>query len=424
MSRARILSWLRLLFEFGLSSGFAQAIGMVSGLVYVRYMPVSDYALYALAATTLTFVAIASDLGLNSSITYFWRKSRHGAGIAFGDYLAGIRRLRLVLFVAVGVLAAVIFPVVGARSHYGLTALSVALALLLGSALLQMSSGINLQVMHLFGWFRRSYLCDIAGQSMRVLAAGIMVLGISRSYWMALLGGLACSAVTVATSGWVLRGQIGRTGAKVPGLFRSIIGYVGPAAPAVLAFALQDTIILWLASRFGGDHVVASVFAVGRITAIVGILSAFTTVVIVPRLSGITDLNRFILAGWVAKGLLALVGVSVVMIGAIFPGPILWLLGPKYAGLSHELLIALTNAAVALVLTPTILLNRAKGWVRLDPIIALLQIALLFAIVPFWNFTDPVLVLVLNVVMSASLLMLSLVVSGLGSHRPDWVTTR
>ncbi|WP_229726550.1 hypothetical protein [Sphingomonas alpina] len=423
MLRQRLIAWFRLLFEFGLSSGFAQAIGMISGLVYVRYMPISDYALYGLAATTLTFVTISSDLGLNSSITYFWRRARLG-GTAFGDYLVGIRRLRLILFLCVGLIAAAIFPAVGQRSHYGLDALLIALTLLLVSALLQMSAGINLQMIRLLGWFRRSYVCDIAGQSMRVLAAAIMVLGISRSYWMALLGGLMCSAVTLGASSWMLRGKIERNRVPVPGLFKAIMRYVGPAAPAVLAFALQDSVILWLAARFGGPHVVASVFAVNRITAIVGVLSTFSIVVIVPRLAGITDIRRFILAGWIAKAAMAIVGLGVIAVGALLPGPLLWLLGPQYAQLDHELLAALTTAAITLVSTPTVLLNRAKGWVRLDPLVALIQIALLVATVPFWDFSTPLSVLLLSMMLSGSLLLQGLAISLIGAFRPGLVTAR
>ena len=420
MLRERLLSWLRLLFEFGISSGLAQAVGMISGLAYVRYMSVEDYALYALATTTLSFVALSSDLGLGGAVTYFWRQSRIG-GVTFGDYLHRIRQFRLVLFASAGLIAAAIFPSVGSRAHYGLEALLIALVLLLASALLLISAGINLQVMRLLGWFRRSYLCDIAGQSMRVLAAFAMILGISRSYWTALLGGLMCSAVTMLASGWMLRGQIVAGDRPVAGTFRTILRYVAPAAPAVVAFALQDSIILWLASRHGGPDVVASVFAVGRISAIVGILSSFSIVVIVPRLAGIADIRRFILAGWMAKAGMATVGLGIVAVGALVPAPILWLLGPAYAHLQAELLVALATAAITLVSTPTVLLNRAKGWVRRDPLVAAVQMALLIALVPFWDFTRPLSVLLLSMTLSGSLLLQSLAISIVGGRSPVMV---
>jgi O-antigen/teichoic acid export membrane protein len=419
----RLATWLRLLVEFGLSSGIAQAIGMISGLVYVRYLPLADYALYALATTTLTFVALASDLGLGSAVTYFWRDARAG-GRPFGAYLAGIRRVRLMLFAFVGIAAILIFPSVGTRAHYGAVVLTTALALLLGSALLQLNAGINMQVMRLLGWFRRSYLCDVAGQSMRVIAAAIMVLGISRSYWLALLGGLMCSAVTFGTSSWLLRGQIASDPVPVPDLLRMILNYVGPTAPAVLAFALQDSVILWLASRWGGPDVVASVFAVGRIAVIVGVVSAFSVAVIVPRLAGIADLRRFIRAGWAVKGAMALLGLGIIAAAWLFPSPILWLLGPKYAHLESELLVALTTAAITLVSTPTILLNRAKGWVRLDPLIAIVQMLLLATLLPFWRFDTPRDVLLLSMVLSASLLVQGLAISLLGPRRPALVRAR
>src|SRR5262245_40654813 len=74
--------WSRLSIEFVLSQAFGQSVGLISGLIYVRLMPIDQYALYAMGLTSLSFISTGSDLGLTSSLNYFWRESsRDGCGI-------------------------------------------------------------------------------------------------------------------------------------------------------------------------------------------------------------------------------------------------------------------------------------------------------------------------------------------------------
>src|SRR5262245_46109245 len=79
--RGRITRWSQLFVEFALNQGLVQSAGMVSGLIYVRLLPVDQYALYALSLTALSFAAIGSDMGLTESLSYFWRKSRQDPSV-------------------------------------------------------------------------------------------------------------------------------------------------------------------------------------------------------------------------------------------------------------------------------------------------------------------------------------------------------
>src|SRR5262245_15415235 len=85
--RSRIIRWGQLFLEFALSQGLAQSVGMLSGLIYVRLMPIDQYALYALGLTALSFASIGSDMGLTESLSYFWRKSSQNVG-ALGPRIA------------------------------------------------------------------------------------------------------------------------------------------------------------------------------------------------------------------------------------------------------------------------------------------------------------------------------------------------
>src|SRR5215469_2359641 len=90
--------WSRLSVEFGLSQALGQSAALISGLIYVRLMPVDEYALYAMSLTSLAFISTGSDLGLTSSLNYFWRESsRDGCGIQ--PVIAAVQRLRWALLV-------------------------------------------------------------------------------------------------------------------------------------------------------------------------------------------------------------------------------------------------------------------------------------------------------------------------------------
>jgi hypothetical protein len=66
-----IARWTRLSLEFAVNQGIAQSAGMIAGLIYVRLMPVDEYALYAMGLSSLTFISVGSDLGLGWSLGYF-----------------------------------------------------------------------------------------------------------------------------------------------------------------------------------------------------------------------------------------------------------------------------------------------------------------------------------------------------------------
>ena len=70
---------------------------MLSGLIYVRIMPVEQYALYALCLTSLSVISVGSDLGISGALSYFWRKSASD-GRPIAPKIVAVRQLRALLF--------------------------------------------------------------------------------------------------------------------------------------------------------------------------------------------------------------------------------------------------------------------------------------------------------------------------------------
>jgi hypothetical protein len=202
---------------------------------------------------------------------------------------------------------------------------------------------------------------------------------------------------------------------------RDLMRYLRPVAPGVTVFALQDTLVLWLAAAWGGASVVASVYALGRIGAVFAIASSFLVGVVVPRLAVHSDDRRFGQMAWrLRAGLLA--GLLAAMaIAVLYPEVPLWLIGQNYTHLEAEVPIVVAIAGFNLMASASSVINRARGWVRIEAPLAILHGTLVAALAANWTYTSADSVLLLMLAVSASHFLLHFFVSLTGTLRPDWV---
>ena len=85
---------------------------------------------------------------------------------------------------------------------------------------------------------------------------------------------------------------------------------------------------------------------------------------------------------WLVLGAFVLLGAVIVGSAALFSDQLLWLLGPKYAGLRPLLVLLTLNTALDTINGTMWSMNAAKGWVDRAwteiPLRLLLQVALVF----------------------------------------------
>jgi hypothetical protein len=274
----------------------------------------------------------------------------------------------------------------------------------IATARIAASHAMNQQVLRLSGRFANTYLGDICGQAVRLLMALALYGGASLSAIWALSGGLFGALAAFSIS----RSRAGAAMAKAPRgklpprpaheLFR----YLLPVAPGVAIYALQDMAILWIAAVSGGPNVVAAVFALGRIGAIFSVIGNFVIGVIVPRLAANNDDRRFGRTTWGLRGLI-LVGLGVVMaFSVLFPQVPLWLIGPNYSGLGGEVPIVVGIAALNLMAFTSGVVNRARGWVRIEAPLAILHGLVVAGLVAIWSYNSVADVLLLMLAVAAS----------------------
>jgi O-antigen/teichoic acid export membrane protein len=415
--------WSRLSVEFALSQAFGQLAGLISALIYVRVMPVDQYALYAMGLTSLAFISTGSDFGLTISLNYFWREdSRDGRGIE--PIIAVVQRLRWALLVLVSFVSAALLLKTTIEQNLSIISVFACFGLVVATGSAGLRATLDIQLIRLEGMQRQSYYCEAAGSITRLLVAVAMIVtGISTALF-GLAGGLLGYLSMLAA----LRGFAGTprsTSHLVEGeTWRKVLGYIIPTGFTSLVYMVQLPLVLWLALTFGGKALLAETFAVGRIGAIYGMMGIFVSAVIGPSLARISDDARF--ARMVGLFLLALLLLSAgaVMIAYLAPSALLLLIGPKYAHLEREVVLSIVTASFDLLTAFLAMANRLRGWVRLEPVTAACQAVLIFILASHWSFDDSASAWGLIVVLSGLSLLWTGITSVVGLLAPAVVKVR
>jgi len=415
--------WSRLSVEFSLGQALGQSAGLISGLIYVRLMPVDQYALYAMGLTSLAFVSIGSDLGLTSSVNYFWRESsRDGCGIE--PIVAAVQRLRSVFLVVASFVSGALLLKTTTEQNLSMTSVFACFGLVVATVSAQLRTTIGIQLMRLEGMQRESYYCEAAGSITRLLVAVAMIVTGITTALFGLAGGLLGSLSTLAA----LRGFAGTPGSKSQAVEsetrRKVLRYIMPTAFTTLVYTVQLPVVLWLALTFGGKALLAETFAVGRISAIYGLMLVFVSAVIGPRLARISDDAHFARMVGLFLLVLVLLSIGATMVAYLAPSSLLLLIGPKYAHLEREVVLSIASASFHLLAGSLAMANRMRGWVRLEPVTAACQGVFIFILASHWSFHDSASAWGLIVILDGLSFLWTGVISVVGMLAPAVVKVR
>ena len=239
--------------------------------------------------------------------------------------------------------------------------------------------------------------------------------------------GLLASAIGTAATALLA----GRGGAPGPSLRstdtdlrpyrRRVLRYLLPTLPSALYFSIQGPLIIWLAATFGDTRNIAEVGALTRLGLVVGLFSSLSGVVFLPRLARITD-DR----AWRARylqfgGALVAIALALLAGAALFPGPLLWVLGESYSGLYRELVLVVAGAGLTLLGGYAVSVNLSRAWTRWETVaVAVLFLAQagLVAVLPLRTTSG---VLLFNLGTAAVGLGLQIAITWTGLVRPQWV---
>ena len=419
----RFARWSRLSLEFALSQGVAQSAGMISGLIYVRLMPIDEYALYAMALSSLTFVAIGGDVGLTGSLSYFWRQS-DSDGNVIEPIIAVVQRLRSVFFVLASFVCGAFLLKTATERHFSIIGVLACFGLVVATAWSQLRAVLDVQLMRLQGMQRESYYCEAAGSITRLLAAVVMIATGITTALFGLAGGLLGSLSILAALKSFMRTPRGNSQPIARETWRKVLYYITPTFPTTLVYIAEVPLLLWLTLTFGGKAPLAETFAVGRIGAIYGLLTIFIGAVVAPRLARVSNDAHF--ARMMGLFLLALVFVSAAAttVAYLTPSALLLLIGPNYAHLEKQVVLMIAGSSISVLTAFLSTANRLRGWVRLEPVAASCQAVAIFSLASQWSFHDSASVLELMVIVAGANFFWTSITSVVGLWMPAVVKVR
>jgi O-antigen/teichoic acid export membrane protein len=421
---AKIGKLSRLASEYAGAQAVIQFLGIASGLLIVNFLPVREYALYALALSVLTFLSVFSDLGLSGALLFFRRETRK-THAAFFPYINATLRIRRGLLLAGAAVAVTFVFVIGSGRGFDsshLAAVSVATVVVVW---FQVSASIGLLMLRLEAMYRESYLAEGLGNAVRLLGVGAMVASSALFAWVAMLPGLAGAIATNAVARRSLNmagehsGVNSHAAASPP--YRDLMRYILPTSVSTAYYSIQAPLVIWLSAVFSGTETIAEVGALGRLGAVMGLVTGFMGTVLFPRLAAVTDdalyLRRF-LQFWVV-----LIAFSVVVVGCAIAVPkwFLWLLGSSYSDLSEGFVIVTITSVLGTWGGYVVSVNNARGWVRPQPVLVAVYAAIQIALIAILDLGSTIGVLGFGLLSSVAGLVLHSGVSAVGFLRPELV---
>jgi O-antigen/teichoic acid export membrane protein len=377
-------SRLELLLVTGGAQAGIQLLGVVTGLVLVRLLPVREYAYYTMANAALGTMTVLTDSGISQSVMAqggkVWQSpSMLGAVVACGMML---RRRFAVLAILVSM--PILFLLLRQQGAAVLPALLVAASVL--PQFLSMVTGQVLEVVPRLHQ-RLSLLqgIQLSGALLRfVTAVGLTLL--SPLAWLATLGAGLGQIWTTRRVRSLARTLADLKAPPDSGARAEIVRQVGRSAPSAVYYAFAGQLTVWLIAVFGNANAVAQMGALTRLAMAYSVLTAVFTVVVVPRFARArfprrgTELLHF----WrIQLALLALLGIVVLSVAA-FPEAALMVLGRHYLALTREVVLVAVGGALATLAGSAYTMAAARGvvtapWVVV-PLAVLIQIVLILTL--------------------------------------------
>jgi O-antigen/teichoic acid export membrane protein len=359
--RDKLLHWSRKLGTFFVGQGAIQLLNLLTGFLIIRWLSVEAYAQYSLAFGFQSSVGMLVDLGFGSGVIALVGSRVNDPGVA-GRYIRSVLHYRTRLFLTIAPLAAIAFVWMTGQQEWGWATR----AALFGSVLFSL---------YFQGWTS----CYSSPLAMHQRYGALYRVQVVNGVWrLGAFGALHfLSALTASCAAWVNSLSMAGLGFFYRRACRTLVRepaqadpaanlemrrYVAPLIPATVFNALESQITVFLIACFGRTQNIAEVAALGRLTQVLIIFMAFNGTVVGPSVARASRANLRILY------LASLIG-GCVLVGGLWaasllmPGPMLWIVGAKYAHLHDELPWSILGWGLYFLGTLLWTMHSARKWV-------------------------------------------------------------
>ena len=358
--KSRLAKWKAPLLTFAVGQPALQLVNIVTGFLLIRWLDVTEYAMFGVAFAFQSTISQLVDLGFSGSIIAL--AGEHGVDPAWlGRYVRAARHLRRRTLLMMVVLAAITYPFLTNHLVWGFSNKTLLFVGIVGAVFFQGFSMYSAPLL-VHRELRSLYQAQITAAAVRLaLCAAFYALGLL-SAWVAVWLGTLSIGLTGYIYHQKAQAHLDEPAANDPGASQEMLHYLLPMMPGIVFAVLQGQITVAIITFFGQNRNIAEISALGRISQLFFILGAINPVLLEPyiaRLPPSAVPRRY------GQILILAAGVAVVIasVAHLFPRPLLWLLGTKYQGLTKEVGWAVTSAGIGYVGTVIWTMHAARRWV-------------------------------------------------------------
>ena len=351
----------RRIVEFLTSQGIAIAGRLLFGFVCVRLLPIPEYAKFAVVYGFLGTLSVLMDLAFSGTLFPLVGERIDDRNL-IASYVASLRQLAHWVYLGVAPFAVVVYPLIVRRQHWSWQVVAAMVAVLLVASWYSRVSGTYGAVLILRrdrGYWYRAQVISNWG-ALALLGACWFVHSLNA--FSAILINLA--ATIYVSLAYYLRANrlLGVTGRPTKELRHAIIHLALPNTPLGIFNALQGQISLVLITLFGRTTAVAGVGALSRLGQIFLLFGMMSPLLIEPYFARLPEdrLTRNYIGALTAVGCFC---VSMTLVSAYLPQVFLWILGHKYSGLRHEVVLMIATSSLSFFSSVIWVIHSARRFV-------------------------------------------------------------
>src|SRR5262245_34374806 len=362
--RGQVIEWAFKVTEFGLVQGFVQLFLAAAGLIIVRAMPKSEYAIFASTNSMQVASTQLADLGVGIGV-------RSIGGRVWSDQFRlgqllntalGLRRQ----FVLLSLMACL--PIMAwLLRHNGAGVLETCVLCLTVAAGVIALLGASVWSISLLlhGDYRRVQKLDVANAGFGFALIGSLALTRIIAFLAALVGAVG-DWVQVLFLRRLARELADAAAPANPDDRRELLRLSMKWLPNTIFYCFQGQVTFFILTLLGSPTGIADVTALGRLAALFTTFSVMFTNLLAPRFARCQEPARLGRLYLLLLGGTGLVLLSLFAAGWVFPGHILWLLGAKYAGLRQECAWVMGAGCLSQLNSVVWSLNMTKAWIRVQ----------------------------------------------------------
>jgi O-antigen/teichoic acid export membrane protein len=365
-----IREWVRLISITGSAQIGIQVIGFVSGILIIRILPTSEYAIYTLANTMLGTMLILSDGGISNGVMSESGKVWQNPAKFGSVIMTGFRLRRKFTFFSLLLSLPALFFLLFNQGVNWFQAVLIPIALIpsfllsVSGSLLEIAPRLKqqivpLQKIQLATSFGRLLLLTASLFSFPLTFVAILAAGIPQIF-----ANRSLKKVSQTLADYKQKPD--------PLVEKNILRVVKRVLPESIYYCLSGQLTIWLISIFGSSNVVASMGAIGRLGMVLVLFTILFNTLILPRFARLPEIKHMLWRRYSQMQIgLFLWAILVVGFFWTFSTQALWVLGSKYEHLEREVVLNTIATCLFLITGITHTLTMSRGWV-INPLLYIL----------------------------------------------------